>query len=84
MIRRADEEQLEFASRDNRVLYSFNVRHFHKIHCDWRNRARPRRHYPRATTALLDGGGQIRRLLRLIASVSAEAMKNREEFLGGW
>jgi hypothetical protein len=29
-------------------------------------------------------GEQIRRLLRLIGSLSAEIMRNREEFLGRW
>ncbi len=29
-------------------------------------------------------GEQIRRLVRLIGSLTAEAMRNREEFLSGW
>ena len=29
-------------------------------------------------------GEQIRRLVRLIGSLTDEAMKNREEFLGRW
>jgi hypothetical protein len=84
MIRRADEDHLSFATRQGRVLYSFNVRDFHAIHIAWTSGDRPHAgiilaHQRRCTT-----GEQIRRLLRLIGTLSSEAMRNREKFLGRW
>jgi len=84
MIRQADEEHLRFATIQDRVLDSFNVRDFHAIHIAWTSSDRPHAgiilaHQRRYTT-----GEQIRRLLRLIGTLSSEAMKNREEFLGRW
>jgi hypothetical protein len=32
MLSRSDEEQLKWASDNNRVIYSFNVRDFYRIH----------------------------------------------------
>ena len=84
MMRRADEEHLEFACGEGRVLYSFNVRHFHQIHSAWVAVGRAHNGIILAQQQRYSTGEQIRRLLRLITSVSAEAMRNREEFLGSW
>jgi hypothetical protein len=84
MIRRADEEHLQVASAQGRALYSFNVRHFHQIHSAWVGAGRAHRGIILAQQQRYSTGEQIRRLLRLIASISAEAMRNREEFLGSW
>jgi len=84
MIRRLDEDHLHLATIHGRALYSFNVGDFHEIHTAWI--ASGRNHCGivfDAATALLDRE-QIRRLLRLIGSLSAETMRNREEFLGRW
>ena len=84
MLRRPDEEHLKFACGEGRVLYSFNVRHFHQIHTAWVAAGRAHSGIILAQQQRYSTGEQIRRLLRLIASVSAEAMRNREEFLGSW
>jgi hypothetical protein len=35
MIRRTDEQQLDMATIQGRVLYSFNIGDFHEIHTRW-------------------------------------------------
>jgi hypothetical protein len=84
MIRRPDDEHLTFATAQNRALYSFNIRDFHEIHIDWSTRERSHAGIILAQQKRYSTGEQIRRLLRLIGELSAEAMRNREEFLGRW
>jgi hypothetical protein len=38
MIERQDEEHLEYAAAQERVLYSFNVRDFYRLHTDFWHR----------------------------------------------
>jgi hypothetical protein len=84
MLKRNDEDQLAFASARSRALYSFNIGHFFQLYIQWsttgRNHAgvilaRQKRYSPRE---------QIRRLSRLVETLSAEEMHNRVEFLSGW
>jgi len=84
MIRRKDEEHLSFATLQGRALYSFNVGDFHEIHTEWTATGRGHAGIILAQQKRYSTGEQIRRLLRLIGSLSGEAMKNREEFLGRW
>ena len=84
MICRTDEEHLSFAAAQGRALYSFNVRDFPGIHSDWMAADRDHGGIILAPQQRCSIGEQIRRLLKLIASVSAEAMRNRQEFLGSW
>ncbi|MCC7474531.1 MAG: DUF5615 family PIN-like protein [Pirellulales bacterium] len=80
-----DELQLAFAAQHARVLYSFNVAHFCRIHAEW----------------LLDGkthsgivlarqverhsvGVQLRGLLRLASQSNPAQMADRLEFLNNW
>jgi hypothetical protein len=37
----SDESQLEWASSEGRVLVTFNVAHFAKLHSDWLDRQQP-------------------------------------------
>jgi hypothetical protein len=80
MIERQDEDHLKFATSSGRVLYSFNVGDFCRLHAHDQTHAglvvaQQQRH---------SVGEQMRRLMRLINSVSAEQMRNRLEFLGNW
>lgn len=84
MIRRTDEEHLTFATMQGRALYSFNVRDFHEIHAEWAAAGRDHAGIILAQQKRYSTGEQIRRLLRLIVSLTEEAMWNREEFLGRW
>ena len=84
MIRRKDEDHLSFASMQSRALYSFNVGDFHQIHTEWTSTGRGHAGIILAQQKRYSTGEQIRRLVRLIGSLTDEAMKNREEFLGRW
>jgi Domain of unknown function (DUF5615) len=84
MIRRKDEEHLDFATVQGRALYSFNVADFHQIHTAWTATGRHHSGIILAQQKRYSTGDQIRRLLRLIGSLTDEAMRDREEFLGGW
>jgi hypothetical protein len=84
MIRRRDEDHLSFATVQGRVLYSFNVGDFHEIHTAWIASGRDHCGIVLTRQQRYSTGEQIRRLLRLIGSLTTEAMRNREEFLGRW
>ena len=84
MIERQDEEQLEYAAVQKRVLYSFNVRDFYRLHTDFLARGRSHAGIILAQQQRYSVGEQMRRLLRLIATKSAEGMRNQVEFLSAW
>ena len=84
MIRRKDEDHLRLATVQSRALYSFNVGDFHEIHTAWTASGRNHCGIVLTQQQRHSAGEQIRRLLRLIGAVSAETMRNREEFLGRW
>ncbi len=84
MIRRKDEDHLSLATVQGRALYSFNVADFHEIHTDWMATGRVHCGIILAQQKRYSIGQQIRRLARLVGSLTEEAMKNREEFLSRW
>lgn len=80
MIERKDDEHLVFATTKGRVLYSFNVGDYCRLSSDGRSHAGlVLAHQQRYSV-----GEQMRRLLRLMNTLSAEEMQNRIEFLGAW
>jgi len=79
-----DEEQLEFARSKERVLFSFNVAHFSRLHSEWLSRGRPHAGIIVAPQQCYAVGERIRRILSLISARTAEEMRNRLEFLGDW
>jgi hypothetical protein len=83
MVGRSDDDQLEWATNCNRALYSFNRRDFYRIHTDWLRATRSHSGIILSKQEL-SVGEQMRRLLRLIARLSAEEMRNRVEFLTNW
>ena len=84
MIERPDEEHLEFAAAKGRVLYSFNVGDFYKLHTDFLAEGRRHAGIVVARQQQYSVGDQMRRLLKLITTRSAAEMENRIEFLGSW
>ncbi len=79
-----DERQLEYAAAHGRALCSFNVADFFRLHAEWVARQRSHAGIVLARQQHYSIGEQMRRLLRLLASVSAEEMRNRLEFLSDW
>ncbi len=84
MIERPDEEQLDSATAQGRVLYSFNVADFYQLHTDFLTQGKSHAGIILVQQQRYSVGEQMRRLLRLIATLSAEDMVNRVEFLSAW
>lgn len=80
----SDLEQLEFATSEGRVICTGNVGDFLQLHTEFLRSGKTHTGIiiiPRQGYSI---GEQLRRLLRLIKSRSAESMQNQIEFLGNW
>ena len=84
MLRRDDGDQLVFATRKGRALYSFNRGDFLRIHTEWCSTGRDHAGVILAKQKRYSPREQIRRLSRLVETLSAEEMRNRVEFLSAW
>jgi hypothetical protein len=80
----SDEEHLEFASSQGRVLFSFNVRHFSRIHGELLSQGESHAGIILAPQQQYSIGERVRRLLKLIAAKTAEEMHDQLEFLSNW
>lgn len=80
---RADEEQLRYAALAGRVLYTFDVGDFGRLHRDWL--AEGRHH---SGIVLVQGqatvGEQIRGSIRLVEAHESAELRDRIEFLSRW
>lgn len=83
MAQRTDEEQLEWAAANSRVLYSFNRSDFYGLHTTWLKTGRTHSGIILSRQGL-SVGEQMRRLLRLIAAKTTQEMQNNVEFLSAW
>lgn len=79
-----DEEQLEFATSQDRVLYTFNTSDFYRLHGEWSTQSKAHAGIIFAQQQRYGIGEQIRRLLKLISIRSAEEMIGNVEFLTHW
>jgi hypothetical protein len=79
-----DEDQLEFARQQGRVLFSFNASDFFRIHTEWLTQGKSHRGIILAPQQQYTIGERIRRILKLMSVRSAEEMENRVEFLSDW
>ena len=84
MIERKDAEHLDYATQQGRVLCSFNIGDFYRLHTDYVARKKLHAGIILMRQQHYSVGEQMRRLLRLIAGKSAEDMKNWVEFLSTW
>jgi len=84
MIEREDREHLEYATAQGRVLYTCNVRDFSRLHRAYLDGGKSHSGMILARQERHPVAEQMRRLLKLTASMSAEEMKNRVEFLSAW
>jgi hypothetical protein len=80
---RTDQEQLEWVASNERALFSFNRSDFAALHATWVKADRSH-HGVILSRQDLSVGEQMRRLLRLLATLTGEEMRNRIEFLSGW
>jgi hypothetical protein len=79
-----DDDQLRWAAEQHRVLYSFNRGDFCRIHSALMRAGKSHAGIILAVQQRYSVGEQMRRLLRLISSLTAEEMRNRIEFLSAW
>jgi len=84
MIERKDEEHLNYATEQGRVLCTFNVGDFYRLHTDYVSRGETHAGMILMQQQRYSVGERMRRLLRLIASRSAEEMESWVEFLSAW
>jgi uncharacterized protein with PIN domain len=84
MVDRSDAEHLELATRQGRVLFSFNVGDFCRLHTEYLSAGKPHSGVVVSRQQHYSVGEVMRRLLRLISTRSAEDMRNRLEFLAAW
>ena len=82
---RTDEQQLEYATSMDRVLYSFNVRHFMALHTRFLEEGRSHSGIILAKQERrFSVGEQLRLLLRVMTDLSAEQIRDQVVFLGAW
>jgi hypothetical protein len=84
MLNRSDAEQLDHATRQGRVLFSFNRRDFYQLHMQYMARGKVHAGIILAGQQQYSVGELMRRILRLSAAKSAVEMQNQVEFLNHW
>lgn len=84
MIDRDDEEHLDHATRQGRVLFSFNRRDFHRLHTQYLALGKTHAGIILANQQQYSMGELMRRILRLSAAKSPAEMENQIEFLTVW
>jgi hypothetical protein len=84
MIEREDHDHLTYATKEKRVVYSFNVGHFCRLHAEALAGERNHAGIVVCGQQRYGVGEQMRRLLNLIVAKTAEEMHNHLEFLSDW
>lgn len=76
-----DPDQLAFAVDQGRAIYTFDVRHFARLHSEWLSQGLEHRGIIVLCDQDLSIGEKIRRLAELTSCLTAEEMVNRIEYL---
>ncbi|MGH9608915.1 MAG: DUF5615 family PIN-like protein [Bryobacteraceae bacterium] len=84
MINMSDEAHLRWATANSRVLYSFNIADYVRLHQSFVEREEMHGGIVLAPQKRFPIGEQARRLLRLMGTLSADQMRSRLEFLTSW
>lgn len=84
MIERTDDEHLQFALSQNRILYSFNRGDFFRLHSQYLTGGKDHAGMLLARQQHYSVGEQMRRVLKVMAIKSAADMRNNVEFLSAW
>jgi hypothetical protein len=77
-----DESQLAWSARQGRAIVTFNVGHFANLHGQWLQAGQF--HAGIIVSAQRPIGDLLHRLLNLAATLDADAMRDRLEFLSDW
>lgn len=84
MINHDDEAHLVTASSSGRAVYTYNAADFCLLHQRWIAEGRAHAGIIIGVQQRYRSGEELRRLMRLVSSVTAEQMRNRLEFLSSW
>ena len=84
MLNRSDEEQLDWARQNNRVLFSFNTRDYYRLHIMLIEQGLSHTGIILAPQQRYGVGEILRGLLKLINSRSLEDMQGQVVFLSNW
>ena len=84
MVGRPDADHLAFATGQRRVLCTFNIGDFWALHSEYLLAGRSHAGIVLMPQQRYTIGEQLRRLLRLAASLSSDAMLNQAEYLSAW
>lgn len=84
MIQRPDDEHLAYATSQARVFCTFNVGDFYRLHTEHVRAGRRHAGILLIPQQRFSPGDLTRRVRRLVATLSAESIENRAEFLSSW
>lgn len=84
MIHKYDFEHLDFAIANERVLCTFNIKHFLPLHTQYMNTEMHHAGMILVKQQEYSLGEMMRRILKLRVALSAEDMQDRAEFLSSW
>ena len=84
MGERGDSDQLAFAAKQGRVLFSFNVGDYHHIHAEFMKTGHTHSGIVLARQVDYTVGNELRALIHLSGTLTAEQMQNRIEFSSNW
>lgn len=84
MIRQPDELHLEYASAQGRILYSYNQRDYWSLHIRLLEQGESHAGIIVAEQQRYSIGEEMRRILRLVGTLTSEDMIDRMEFLSAW
>jgi predicted nuclease of predicted toxin-antitoxin system len=79
-----DSEQLDYATQQGRVICTCNISDFVQLHTEYMAQGKNHAGIILIHQQHFSIGEQVRRLLRLMQSRSAEAMVNNIEYLSNW
>jgi hypothetical protein len=84
MLHCSDEDQLAWATANNRVIFSFNARDFYNLHTKLLEQGLSHTGMILAPQQRYGIGELMSGVLHLINTKSAEAMQSQVEFLSNW
>ncbi|MDY6784539.1 MAG: DUF5615 family PIN-like protein [Cyanobacteriota bacterium] len=83
MLGRSDSEQLDYATRQRRVLYTFNRGDFYRLHAQYLTEGKSHKGIILAPQQRYSIGEQLRQILELVSIKTVEEMENNVEFIKG-
>jgi Tfp pilus assembly protein PilZ len=84
MLHRSDDEQLDWARDNHRVIMSFNTRDFYQLHTQLLEQGLSHAGIILAPQQRYGIGELVRRVLSLMDTFTMEEMQGRVEFLSNW